>query len=77
MSETMRLLEKSSLSSDRPGAAPGAPAPVQVLCGSMLCRLHVWTESEWADLSPGDRPVQFTHVPGLGWVGAIAVRCMN
>jgi hypothetical protein len=43
---------------------------VAVICGSMLCRLRVWTEGEWADLTDTERPTWFIYAPGLGWVGA-------
>jgi hypothetical protein len=54
-----------------------APEPLQVTCGPLLCQLHVWNEAEWAALAPADRPLQYVHAPGLGWVGAVAVECMN
>ena len=43
---------------------------VPVICRSMLCRLRVWTEEEWAYLADTQRPTSFVHAPGLGWVGA-------
>ena len=53
------------------------PDCLQVTAGPMLCRLHVWTEQEWAELPEHDRPAQFVHAPGLGWVGALPIECMN
>ena len=53
------------------------PGPIQVTSGPMLCQLHIWTEAEWAELPEAERPLQFTHAPGLGWVGALPVECMN
>jgi hypothetical protein len=50
---------------------------VPVICGSMLCRLRVWTEEEWADLPETQRPSCFMHAPGLGWVGADPVCSQN
>ncbi|MHC5536922.1 hypothetical protein ACYOEI_01455 [Singulisphaera rosea] len=50
---------------------------MQVVADSMLCRLHVWSEEEWAILPENERPLKFTHAPGLGWVGAIAVEGLN
>ncbi len=32
---------------------------IPVICGSMLCRLRVWTEEEWADLADAERPTSF------------------
>lgn len=52
-------------------------APIQVVADSMLCRLHVWTEEEWALLPENERPLKYTHAPGLGWVGAIAIEGLN
>ena len=43
----------------------------QVVSGSMLCDLRVWSEAEWAELAERDRPREFVHAPGLGWVGAV------
>jgi hypothetical protein len=48
-----------------------------VICGSMLCRLRVWTEEEWADLQEAERPACFVHAPGLGWVGAVPLYSLN
>lgn len=67
------------------GAAEGprqipSPSPmdsVQVLCGSMLCRLHIWDEAAWAELPAAERPAQSTYFPGLGWVGAVPILCLN
>ncbi len=58
-------------------AASAAAPPIEVISGGMLCRLHVWNESEWANLSERERPLEFTHVPGLGWVGAVPVNGLN
>lgn len=67
----------------KPGTLDSAPAvetvpePLQVTCGPLLCQLHVWSDSEWAALPPADRPAQCVHAPGLGWIGAVPVECMN
>jgi hypothetical protein len=53
------------------------PGPMQVLCGPVLCRLHVWSEFEWTALPESKRPIRSEHILGLGWVGAIAVKCLN
>jgi hypothetical protein len=59
-------------------AADGpSPDPMQVLCGPVLCRLHVWSEFEWTALSESERPIRSEHILGLGWVGAIPVQCLN
>ncbi|WP_406701018.1 hypothetical protein V5E97_19720 [Singulisphaera sp. Ch08] len=50
---------------------------LQVTAGPMLCRLHIWSELEWETLADRDRPIEFVHVPGLGWVGALPIGCMN
>ncbi len=50
---------------------------IQVTSGSFLCRLQVWTDQEWAELPESSRPIQCVHAPGLGWVGAVPVGCMN
>ena len=51
--------------------------PVEVVCDSVLCRLQVRDEAAWATLPESERPLRVEHVPGLGWVGAVPVRCMN
>jgi hypothetical protein len=60
-----------------PDPLPASPGPIQVLCGPMLCRLHVWTESEWTAMPEFERPIRSEHISGLGWVGAIPVECLN
>ena len=50
---------------------------IQVTCGPMLCRLCVWTEEEWARLPETERPLEYTHAPGLGWVGAVPICSTN
>jgi hypothetical protein len=65
----------------RPGPAlPQRPFEdefMPVICGSMLCRLRVWTEEEWADLPETRRPTWFVQAPGLGWVGAVRLSSLN
>lgn len=59
-------------------ASPGPDlAALQVVCGSVLCVLRIWTETEWAALSDDERPEQCTYAPGLGWVGAVPVQSLN
>jgi hypothetical protein len=54
-----------------------AADPVQVLSGSVLCRLQVWGEDEWGALPEAKRPSRSVHFSGLGWVGAVPVESMN
>ena len=68
------LLNHSDL--DQPDSPPTLDS-LQVTAGPMLCRLHVWTEEEWAELAEHDRPVEFVHAPGLGWVGGEFVQLLN
>ena len=56
---------------------PPSLGPIQVLCGPVLCELHVWNEADWAALTKSERPANSEHVPGLGWVGAVPVQCLN
>lgn len=62
------------------GKAPG-PAleagPVQVICGSRLGSLRVWTEEEWESLDEAERPIEYTYAPGMGWVGVVQDLCLN
>ena len=60
-----------------PDVAVSSAEPMLIASGPMLCRLHVWTEEQWAVLPEAERPAQYTHAPGLGWIGAIPVACMN
>jgi hypothetical protein len=61
----------------RPSPAQSVTTPILISDGPLLCRLQVWTEAEWAVLPEEDRPTTFTHAPGLGWVGAVPIDCMN
>ena len=60
-------------------AFEGAEASFELLMQRALDgdRLQVWTEAEWRALPEADRPLEYTHAPGLGWVGAVAVACLN
>ena len=53
------------------------PTPTRIVSGGWTCELRVWTEAEWEALPPHGRPAQHTHVPGLGWVGAVPVEGRN
>jgi hypothetical protein len=53
------------------------PATIELISGSMLCRLKVWNDQEWADLPEQQRPRDHAHVPGLGWVGAVPIAGIN
>lgn len=50
---------------------------IEVTSGAFLCRLQIWTEEQWQKLPEADRPLEYAHAPGLGWVGAVRVGCMN
>jgi hypothetical protein len=55
-----------------------ASDPMQILAGSMLCRLHFWSEEEWAALPATGRPEHYCHAPVLGcWIGAIPIAGLN
>ena len=58
---------------------PHAPPtePLLITSGPMLCRLCTWTEAEWGRLPEARRPARRAHVPGLGWIGAVPVGCLN
>jgi hypothetical protein len=53
------------------------PESMLITSGPMLCRLRVWTEDEWGSLPEARRPARHAHVPGLGWVGASPIACLN
>lgn len=57
--------------------SPDEPMPILITSGPMLCRLQVWTDEQWAVLPQAQRPTDYTHAPGLGWVGAVPIACMN
>lgn len=66
----------------RPGGKPAqhqaeASMRIEVLIGAALCELRVWTEEEWAALPEHERPTQFVHAPGLGWVGGVPAVSLN
>jgi hypothetical protein len=64
--------------SRRPTASePQDPPRIEIVIGSVLCHLRVWTEEEWAALAEHERPLQFVHAPGLGWVGGTPITVLN
>jgi hypothetical protein len=54
-----------------------APPPIEIVSQGMLCRIHVWNDREWANLTEAEKPIEHAFVPGLGWVGAIPVNGLN
>ncbi len=53
-------------------ASPGEELlPMQIVVGSVLCDLKVWSDEEWAALSETERPLVYEHFPQLGWVGGV------
>ena len=54
-----------------------ASGPNYVVCESMLCRLLVWSESQWAAQSEFERPLRSEYVSGLGWIVAIPLHGLN
>jgi hypothetical protein len=61
-----------------PGGFRGeGPTPIEIVVGATLCRLRVWTEAQWAALPTEERPRQFVHAPGLGWVGGVTTVVLN
>ena len=75
--KTVRTAVLESLVSSSLPQRPFDDEFIPVICGSMLCRLRVWTEEEWANLADTERPTSFVHAPGLGWVGAEPVCSQN
>jgi hypothetical protein len=81
----MRPHERLKVSEDRPDHHRSADVissateskPMLITAGPMLCRLRIWTEEEWALLPVANRPTQHTHAPGLGWIGAVPIACLN
>jgi hypothetical protein len=56
---------------------PPTPDPIQILCGHVLCRLRVWSESQWAAVPPSRRPTYAHFAAGLGWIVAVPESVMN
>lgn len=50
---------------------------IQLIVGTILCELRVWSDEEWALLSESERPLRYVHAPGLGWVGAVPLESLN
>jgi hypothetical protein len=48
-----------------------------VVADDQLCRLRLWSEEEWSAVPDDQRPQRVAHLPGLGWVGAVAIRELN
>ena len=53
------------------------PGHMHVFDGTTLCKLQIWSESEWLELPMDDRPFRHTHVPGLGWLCAVPLSEMG
>jgi hypothetical protein len=60
-----------------PSAGFSRSKAIEVLVGSMLGRLTVFTDQEWADLEEVARPHDCVYAPGLGWVCVVATANMN
>ena len=50
---------------------------IEVMCGAVLSRLHVFSDDEWAQLKTHERPLKAVYVEGLGWVAAVPCQTMN
>ncbi len=61
----------------KPSSRDASADPLQVMVGSALCELRIWTEEEWDLLSDAQRPSNFIYAPGLGWLGAVPVEILN
>ncbi len=53
------------------------PRPTYITYGPMLCVLRIWTDEEWLESEGSERSIEYARVPGLGWIGAVPVQCMN
>lgn len=53
------------------------PTTLQVTHEAMLCEVQFWSEEDWANLPADARPAQYTHKPGVGWVGIVPVSGLN
>jgi|GEM_PF-2918608 len=77
----MKLVRRHDAMTEPSSGGHSLPQPrldtLQVTAGSRLCRLHVWSDEEWATLAESDRPIEFVYAPGLGWVGALPIEFMN
>ena len=61
-------------STDRTGTSSN---PIEFTCAGFLCRLQIWEDSRWESLPAHERPIEVEFIDGLGWVGAVPVRCLN
>jgi hypothetical protein len=52
---------------------PSWPEPVYCTLGDTLCRVHIWTDEEWQQLDPDERPAEAVHYPDIGWVAPVLV----
>jgi hypothetical protein len=60
-----------------PAAGRDRMPPIYITCDSMLCELRVWTTTELLESRELERALALTRVPGLGWIGAVPIECMN
>jgi hypothetical protein len=47
--------------------------PIHIFAGTALCRLLIWTDSQWMALPSEKRPSHHVYVPGLGRIAAVLV----
>jgi len=67
----------SRLRFSAPATGPHRMPPLYITFGSMLCELRVWTTTELFGSKELERALAITRVPGLGWIGAVPIECMN
>ena len=68
---------KHKLRTSTPGVVAQPMPPIYITCGSMLCELRIWTAAELFESKELERATALTRVPGLGWIGAVPIECMN
>lgn len=42
---------------------------IQCIVGDTIRKVRIWSEEEWAEIDPAERPTPAEYFPGLGWIG--------
>ena len=62
---------------DQFAVGPNHMPETYVTFGPMLCELRISTAAEWSDSEHAENPVALAYVPGLGWIAAVPIQCLN
>jgi hypothetical protein len=53
------------------------PTSIECIVGDTIRRVRIWSEAEWANFDPAERPSPAEYFPGLGWIGVESRRKLD